>query len=78
MFSYFVFYVYDDVRQNLAQRVACNRSRGSKRTEISLLRYNFFVKIKLHFTENCAIEVTGGYGQLLIESKRINKLICII
>jgi len=37
-------------------------SRGSKRAEFSLLRYNFFVKTKHQFTENSAIAVTGGYA----------------
>jgi len=35
-------------------------SRGSKRAEYSLLRYNFFVKTELQFTEMSAIAVTGG------------------
>jgi len=46
--------------------VAFNRSRGSKRTEFSLLRYNFFVKMNVQFTEISAIAVTGGYWMALL------------
>jgi len=43
-----------------------NRSRGSKRTEFSLLRYNFFVKMQLPVTKNSAIAVTGCCRQFLV------------